>query len=55
MKLSIIIPCYNEKKHLSELISRVKASPVQDREIILVDDCSNDGTTALIRDQFETQ
>jgi glycosyltransferase involved in cell wall biosynthesis len=54
MKLSVIIPCYNEKEHLSELISRVKASPVQNREIILVDDCSNDGTTELIRAQLET-
>lgn len=54
MKLSIIIPCYNEKEHISELIFRVKASPVKDREIILVDDCSNDGTTELIKDQLET-
>ena len=52
MKLSIIIPCYNEKRHLSELISLVRASPVKDKEIILVDDCSNDGTTELIRTQL---
>jgi len=52
MKLSIIIPCYNEKRHLIELISLVKKSPVKDKEIILVDDCSNDGTTELIRTQI---
>jgi len=49
MKLSIIIPCYNEKEHLAELISRVRSSPVTEKEIILVDDCSTDGTTELIR------
>lgn len=54
MKLSIIIPCYNEKEHLPELISRVRSSPVPEKEIILVDDCSTDGTMELIRTQFET-
>jgi len=53
MKLSIIIPCYNEKGHLPELIALVKSSPVPEKEIILVDDCSTDGTTELIRKQFE--
>jgi glycosyltransferase involved in cell wall biosynthesis len=53
MKLSIIIPCYNEKEHLSELISRVRSSPVLEKEIILVDDCSSDGTAELIRSQLE--
>jgi len=54
VKLSIIIPCYNEKEHLPELISRVIASPVPEKEIILVDDCSTDGTAELIRSQLET-
>jgi len=54
MKLSIVIPCYNEKDHLPELISRVKSSPVPDKEIILVDDCSTDGTRELIRTRIET-
>jgi glycosyltransferase involved in cell wall biosynthesis len=54
MKLSIIIPCYNEKEHLPKLISLVKESPVGDKEIILVDDGSNDGTTGLIRSNIES-
>jgi glycosyltransferase involved in cell wall biosynthesis len=54
MKLSIIIPCYNEKEHLPELIARVRSSPVPEKELILVDDCSSDGTTELIRSQMET-
>jgi glycosyltransferase involved in cell wall biosynthesis len=52
MKLSIIIPCYNEKAHLPQLISRVKGSPILDKEIILVDDSSNDGTTELIKTEI---
>ena len=38
MKLSVIIPCYNEKRHIEELIRLVKASPVDEMEVILVDD-----------------
>jgi len=53
MKLSIIIPCYNEKEHLPKLIPLVKESPVEDKEIILVDDGSNDGTTELIKSNLE--
>ena len=55
MKLSIIIPCYNEKEHLQKLISLVKWSPVGHKEIILVDDGSNDGTTELIRLDIESK
>jgi glycosyltransferase involved in cell wall biosynthesis len=55
MKLSIIIPCYNEKQHILELISRVKESPVEDKEIILVDDFSNDGTRELIKEAIESK
>ena len=53
MKLSIIIPCFNEKEFLSELISLVKGSPVKEKEIILVDDGSNDGATDLIKNRLE--
>lgn len=48
MLLSIVIPVYNEKTTLFEIIGRVLASPVTiDREIVLVDDCSKDGTLDL--------
>ncbi|MDH3892079.1 MAG: glycosyltransferase family 2 protein [candidate division Zixibacteria bacterium] len=52
MKLSIIIPVYNEVSTLEELIKRVKAAPVDNKEIILVDDYSTDGTRDLIRDKL---
>lgn len=53
MKLSIVIPCFNEKATLAQLLSLVKESPVQEMEIILVDDGSKDGTTELIRNELE--
>jgi len=53
MKLSVIIPCYNEKDLLPELIALVKRAPVEDKEIILVDDGSSDGTTEMIKARFE--
>lgn len=52
MKLSIIIPVFNEVSTLEELIRRVKAAPIDDKEIILVDDYSTDGTRDLIRDKL---
>jgi glycosyltransferase involved in cell wall biosynthesis len=48
MILSIVIPCYNEKRTIAQLLSRVLAAPITpivDREVIVVDDCSTDGTT----------
>jgi len=48
MLLSVVIPVYNEKATLFEIIRRVLDAPVRlDREIILVDDCSRDGTQEL--------
>ncbi|MDC0948879.1 glycosyltransferase family 2 protein [Gammaproteobacteria bacterium] len=55
MKLSIVIPCYNESETLEHLLEQVRAAPVADKEIILVDDCSTDGTTALIRERLADQ
>jgi glycosyltransferase involved in cell wall biosynthesis len=50
MKLSIIIPVFNEKKTIADVIQAVRNSPVADKEIIVVDDCSNDGTRELLQD-----
>ncbi len=52
MKLSVIIPAYNESATLAEVVRRVAATP-QDTEIIVVDDGSTDGTRALIRELEE--
>ncbi len=48
MKLSVIIPVYNEKATIEQLITRVKNVNL-DKEIIVVDDCSRDGTRDIIR------
>lgn len=48
MKLSIIIPCYNESSTILSLIQAVKQSAVADKEIIIVDDGSNDGTQNIL-------
>ena len=48
IKLSIIIPCYNEKNTILTLIERVKKTPY-DKEIIIVDDNSTDGTKELLK------
>ena len=48
MKLSIIIPCYNESSTILSLIKAVKQSPVKNREIIIVDDGSKDGTRDIL-------
>lgn len=47
MILSVIIPIYNEKNTVLEVIKKVKESPVE-KEIILVDDGSYDGTRELL-------
>jgi glycosyltransferase involved in cell wall biosynthesis len=50
MKLSVVIPCFNEAKTLADLVRRVQEAPYQPTEIIVVDDCSTDGTRELLRD-----
>jgi glycosyltransferase involved in cell wall biosynthesis len=52
MKLSIIIPCYNEKTTIREIVQAVRAAPVAEKEIIIVDDCSTDGTREILRSEI---
>ena len=51
-KLSIIIPCYNEKSTINIILKKVTESlkkyQIMNYEIIIVDDCSNDGTKELL-------
>jgi glycosyltransferase involved in cell wall biosynthesis len=48
MKLSVVIPVYNEKETILALISRVNNVPLE-KEIIIVDDCSIDGTREVLQ------
>lgn len=46
--LSIIIPCYNEINTINELIKKVKNSAIKSKQIIIIDNCSNDGTREFL-------
>jgi glycosyltransferase involved in cell wall biosynthesis len=48
MKLSVVIPCYNELDTIAAIVDAVRAAPYPDKEIIVVDDCSRDGTRELL-------
>jgi len=52
MKVSVVIPCYNERNTIGELVRAVRASPIAALEIVLVDDCSTDGTRKLIENEL---
>lgn len=55
MKLSIVIPCYNESKTIQSIVDAVKAAPVASKEIIIVDDFSTDGTRDLLKSTIAQQ
>ena len=55
MKVSVIIPCYNEKDSLPKLLALVKEAPVKEKEIVLVDDASEDGTREMIKATLERE
>ena len=49
MKLSIVMPVYNEQDTLRDILDKVRATPYE-KEIVIVDDCSTDGTGAILED-----
>lgn len=51
MKLTIVIPCYNEKSTIHDIVNAVRNCPVKDREIIIVDDFSTDGTRDILKNE----
>lgn len=52
MKLSIVIPVFDEEATLRELLKRVEAVPYE-KEIIIVNDCSADGSGAILKNEYE--
>ena len=56
MKLSIVIPVYNEAATISQIVDMVRSVDVgMDKEILLVDDCSRDGTRAVLEKMGKEQ
>jgi glycosyltransferase involved in cell wall biosynthesis len=53
MRLSVVIPCFNEIGTIDAVIAAVAASPYPDKEIIIVDDCSRDGTRERLKSSIE--
>lgn len=53
MKLSVVIPCYNEAATIRAIIDRVKKAPIEEIETIIVDDASTDGTRELLKKEIE--
>ncbi len=53
MKLSVIVPCYNEAATIRQVIQTIHQSPIENQEIIVVDDCSTDGTQDILRTEIE--
>jgi glycosyltransferase involved in cell wall biosynthesis len=54
MKYSIVVPCYNEANTIRQLITTVKASRLEPKEIIVVDDASDDGTREILEKELSS-
>ena len=52
MKISIIIPCFNEKNTISDIIEKVKKENNYQKEIIVIDDFSTDGTREILQEKI---
>lgn len=51
MKVSVVIPCFNERDTIEQVVNSVRNSPVQNIEIIVVDDGSTDGTIDVLKEK----
>lgn len=51
MKVSVVVPCYNEKNTIATIVEAVRASEIRPLEIIVVDDGSTDGTVTVLKER----
>jgi glycosyltransferase involved in cell wall biosynthesis len=52
MKLTIVIPCFNEKQTIRSIVDAVRSAPYPQKEIIVVDDFSTDGTREILANEL---
>ena len=55
IKLSVIVPCFNEINTINEVIKKIKNSEIKSKEIIIVDDGSNDGSREYLMKLNDSQ
>src|ERR1700731_2878773 len=52
MKISVVIPVYNERGTIEQIVNAVRAAPMENIEIIVVDDASTDGTQQVLKEKI---
>jgi glycosyltransferase involved in cell wall biosynthesis len=52
MKVSIVIPCYNERNTIEKIVETVRNAPLESKEIVIVDDGSQDGTQSVLKERI---
>jgi glycosyltransferase involved in cell wall biosynthesis len=52
MKVSIVIPCYNERNTIEKVVEAVRNAPLENKEIVIVDDGSQDGTQSVLKERI---
>jgi len=53
MNVSVVIPVFNEKNTIHEILRRVQQAPVEVTEIVIVDDFSTDGTRGILEEHYQ--
>jgi len=54
MKISVVIPVFNERGTIEQVVNAVRAAPIGNIEIIVVDDASTDGTQAVLKEKISS-
>ena len=54
-KITILIPCFNESKTIEEVVFKIKQNEITDKEIIIVDDFSNDGSKEILKEKLSSK